>query len=236
MTIAEGTLDQKVAKLLQGMKQGFDPVIGSALALFQLQNAPPRPLPGWLWFLKSTNRFQARVLETTLDVPLILSRTTGLVNVVDTTVDTNIVSFTVPGGTLHSDRMLRVTIVGRYLNNSGAGDTFAISTEYDGTGWTDTTPSIAANANRYHVKMVVYLTAGNATGTQRMFTDVTVGNVAAATAGFGDIGTALVVNAFGHRNMTKDSTGDLTFSVSIQHTTANANISFIRDMYIAEIL
>jgi hypothetical protein len=219
------------------MRQGFDPLIGTALTLYKRQSAPPNPQNGWLWYREDNKRYQARVNGVTHDVPLVISRSTTAVSVTNTTNETALLSFPVPGGHLQTDRVLRITSYGRYTNNSGGTDTLTIRTSYGGQPWRSITAAIGASATARAVRILYFIAPANSTTAQRFHAEVTIGDGVAATTGIGDLATADFADNIGFRAGTVNSSAsDQTASISVQHTTANANITFVGDFYVAEIL
>jgi len=61
-----------------------------------------------------------------------LDRDVTQAEVVDTTVETTVYTFTVPANTLSSNRLLHLILTGDYLNNSGSNKTLTIRVNFGG--------------------------------------------------------------------------------------------------------
>lgn len=100
---------------------------------------------------------------------------------------TNIVSYSVPGGLLGTNRLLRINLNGLWNNASGAGRTVTVTVSYGATTlWSDVSASIATG-NTLPWNMQFVLSANNATNSQRLGGLVTLGSTLAAATGNGDL-------------------------------------------------
>lgn len=173
----------------------------------------------------------------------VLDRTGTVVDVQNTTTKTGIYSVTVPGNTLGANGAVKITIIGTYTNISGAGATLTIDLSWGGTAflntiWEDTTASIASNATSRPVKIEVIIGNLNSTGAQWSNITVSIGNVAAATAGAGDLATAAFAYAVGDNfsGLGADTTSNQIIGIEVQHSVANANILFSKKYAWAEVM
>ncbi len=84
-------------------------------------------------------------------VVAVLARDPSAVNVVSTTVETNLCSLTIPAGTLSVDSMLRLTVIGDWLYNRNTGDRLNLRIYFGGTKIWDsgTLGGATLNANRH---------------------------------------------------------------------------------------
>lgn len=152
-------------------------------------------------------------------------------DVVNTTTDTVIYTYVLGGGILTTNGGIQLRILGTYLNNSGAGRTFNLTVNYGGTTmYKDTSGSFAAGtANRAPIEFDFILTGGAATNSQVLTGwDREGDRFGGATTGIGDLATAASSHAFGGV-ASVDSTINQTLEVKLQHSAANANLSFQRN-------
>jgi len=153
-------------------------------------------------------------------------RVTTDTDVVNTAAKTTLYTVSVPGGTLSTNKAILLRIWCDYLNNSAANRTFQVFVEFGATTmWNDASPSLAANANRRAVWMDIWLTADGATNAQLVTLQIAVGATGAPTTGIGTFANATVA-AFGSGSAAEDSTANKSFTISIQHSTNNASLSF----------
>lgn len=143
--------------------------------------------------------------------------------VVNTTSETSVYSYAVPGNTLGSTKKLRLTLLGDYLNNSGGGDTFTVRVKYGATTVaTLLTGSLAANAARRPVRVDAEVAAFNSTSAQMSYSVLRVGPAGVTGTG----GGAGNIYDNGHNAVAEDSTASKNLVVTVQHTTGAATISF----------
>lgn len=96
-----------------------------------------------------------------------LDKNTTFAQVVNTLVETNLYSFSVPGGTLGTSGIIRHTLVGTYFNNSGGAVTFTWRAYYGGFQiFGSPGVSRASSAAAFSFGLVLYLVATGATNTQ----------------------------------------------------------------------
>lgn len=148
----------------------------------------------------------------------VLNSVTTDTNVVDTTTETDIYRYSVPANTLGSSRALRLTLYGRYQNNTGANRTFTIKAKYGATTFFDgSTPNIASSADYRAVTIEVTLLANGATNSQEAFGEVNIGGV----PGSGSWGTNgnNVLSSLAYTTMSIDSTAAADLAVTITHGT-----------------
>lgn len=190
---------------------------------------------GTLTLPTSTDTLTARATTDTLTnktilapsntVSGVLDRDVTTADVVNTTVETVVYSFSVPGGTLGTNRALRLTLIGDYLNNSGADSTLTLRATFGGTPIHGATAVvIATSASRRAIRYEAMLSANNATNAQVTTVQYVIGN--AGTAGTAPTLTTKAEDSISVNNgLTLDSALAQTLSISFQHSVANANIS-----------
>src|SRR5207237_1163043 len=154
---------------------------------------------------------------------LVLTKDVTTHDIVNTGAATTAWSYTVPGGTLSTDRALRLTVTGDYLNNSGSSDTFVARVKFGGVQIaTLVCNTVPTNANRRALLLEALISAAGTTNAQTVRGRTSLG-VTGSNSGSGD------VPAFGemhdvHNALTVDSTVNQTLLVEFDHTAANANL------------
>lgn len=95
----------------------------------------------------------------------------------------NTLSYAVPGGTLSTDKILRVKLSGRWLNGSGGTRSVTIAVSYGGTTmWSDTSPALANNVDvGWYMEMD--LVANGSTTSQKLVGHVEIGDTGTTTTG-----------------------------------------------------
>ena len=142
------------------------------------------------------------------------------------TTETTVFSYTVAGGTLSTNKMLRLTLLGDYLNNSGGAATFTVRAKFGGTTFFSANPSLSALATRRQVVLQVTLCGFNneavQVGTGSLYTD----NNGDATNGVATnmIGAPGVWYAGMKNNLAINSASDAALAVTFQHGTSSASI------------
>ena len=145
------------------------------------------------------------------------------VELVNTTTETTVYTYTVPANTLSANKGLRVTVLGDYLNNSGSSHGLTMRVKYGSTTIaSEPVGSITTSASRRSVYLQADLMAFNSTSAQAAFARAIVGGVG-SVAGSG-VGEAFWVNSV-HDSIAEDSTGALDLVVTFQHAVAGASIS-----------
>lgn len=154
----------------------------------------------------------------------IIDRDVTTNDVVNTMTETTVYSFSVPGGTLGTANALRLTLIGDYLNNSGASTTdFEVKVNYPSAATVQShlLSNITTGASRRGLLFEVVISAQNATNAQ-----VNWGHLKMLAPGVAGAGTTIAFeNLAMHNSMTVDSTANGALEVTFRHTEANANIS-----------
>lgn len=171
----------------------------------------------------------------------VLDRAVTQNDVVNTAAETSFYSFSVPANVLDTQKMLRLTLYGDYLNNSGAGRTLTIRVKFGGnTYYNDVSGTLAASASRHPFRWEVLLGNRNATNVQSIGGYFSMGIAGGATTGLGDLAT-FATNTTGfetpfYNDGAVDTTAARTLEVTVQHSTNNASLSIRRQMAILEVL
>jgi len=151
-------------------------------------------------------------------------RSTSQTSVTNTTTETTIYSYTVPGGTLGTSNMLRLTIWGQYLNNTGGARTLTIKVKYGATTVADETRATNADAANQDFKLEAFLMAAGATNSQKGGFVIHGANV-----------NQIFSNA-SYGTAAEDSTASKTLTVTVTHDSASANCTFNKEVAILELL
>lgn len=153
-------------------------------------------------------------------------RDLSTVTVTNTTTETSIFSFSVPGGLLGTNRMLRVNILGTYRNSSAGAANLTIRLKY---GATTVATNFQTSQNSPTVttgyEFNLYLVGDDSTTAQK--------------GSFGwHMGDSIVNGSYactGYGVAAEDSTGALTLDVTWQHSVANANLTFVKEAAFARL-
>lgn len=151
-----------------------------------------------------------------------LDRKVTLTDVVSSSTKTTVYTFSVPGGTLSTNKVLRLTAIGDYLNNTGGADIFTMTVEYGATILLTYSLNMGANASRRDLQFHAMLAAANATSAQTCGGTAWLGSVGAAAGTMIAPGSNLFS---GINTATEDSTAAKTFKVTFQHSSISANLS-----------
>lgn len=142
---------------------------------------------------------------------LVLAKDVTPITVVNTTVETSVFSMTVPGGSLGTDRLLRMFMFGSYLNNSGSGKNLNIRVKYGGvTVGNHGFGLIASSAKRRKIQGRHYLFARDASNAQYYDGEFTEVNSVSSPL----FDAAVAVN----------SAVDQTLEITVQHDVADLNV------------
>lgn len=163
------------------------------------------------------------------DVPVVLSRLTTAVDVVNTLTETTLFTFTVPGNTMGTNRLLRLELVGDYLNNSGATLTTSETLRIKfgaSTIWQDDGKLHVNSANRKPWFMKIHVMNLAAANSQQLGGVITLGG-APSTVGTGEyaddeIDAQTAIGGTG----ALDTTASQALAVTVQHGQAATTISY----------
>lgn len=160
----------------------------------------------------------------------VLARLNGTLAVTNTLTETTLFSYTVRGvrgphdGILGTDRMLRLTLLADYLNNTGLplASPHLIRVKFGGTTLlTDTSPLFAALVDWRPLVFQAWVANMGDTGAQMAWsTNATGGTLP------GNNGASAAI----------DTTADRLLEVTVQHGVANALISFRRQSVTLELI
>lgn len=165
-------------------------------------------------------------------------------DIVNVATEQTLYSVTVPGNLLATERGVRLTLIGDYLNSSGSTKTLQVKVKYGATTlFDDVTGTIATNAARRELRIQIDLFNQGATNDQIMGGLLALSAVTAATTGRGAIDSTAFSNATGGTtwwpiggDSAEDSTADKTLVVTAQHSVAHASTSIRRMMATLELI
>jgi hypothetical protein len=175
----------------------------------------------------------------------VLARAMTLLQVINTTTETTLFTRQIPAnllqgylptgyGTRNKDRQLVMRIKGRYVNNSGGSETVTLRAKYGATTIMSAPIAITADANARTVIIDVSLSAKDDDAAKqasdseiKVFAPIAVSGSAALIAAH---------YAAQHTGITENSATALSMTVTVQHTTASANIYFNLDSATLEML
>ncbi len=165
------------------------------------------------------------------NAPSVLGRAVATLDVVNTIVETSLGSVSVPANALRTDRAVRLTLVGDYLNNSGVARTVTLRVKLGATTlYNDATVALAANAARRPLRAELLIANLNASNVQALGGAIALGSAGGATAGLGDLAIANIAEAIISGSAAEDTTTAKTFEITAQHQVAAATIS-VRRLY-----
>lgn len=156
-----------------------------------------------------------------------LKQSNAEVDVVNTTTETTLLSYTVPADLLGgTSRRLRVEMHGDQLNNSGSSDTWTLRIKYGATTMYADATTWATNAVR--MSWNCNIAFGNATSTNNQYVSAlfVTSTRGGATTGNGELdGSGLSYQVLSG-SAAEDSTAEKVLVVTLQHSVANAATSF----------
>lgn len=168
---------------------------------------------------------------------VLYARDVTVQEVANTLTETTVFSTTVTGGDLSTNRQLRLTLVGDYLNNTGGQENFSVKVKYGGTTFFHGSHLLSNNANRRGMRLDFLLTAGNASTVQYATGSLDVGQP--DTVGGVSSTAPEAVRVFAnHVSGAVDSSVNQTLEVTYQHVGgfASANRSAKCWMVLVELI
>ncbi len=138
-------------------------------------------------------------------------------------------------GSHNKDRQLKVTIHGRYLNNTGVDRTLTIRGKYGATTLFTAAIVIPASATRRNISIESFLTARNNSATSQYH----YGEIKVSGTVSGDGATAAVSQHLQTSNavaIAENSETPLSLTYTIQHSVSDANLIFIQDTGTLELI
>lgn len=169
-----------------------------------------------------TNGAGTITLGADTTVRRVLDRNVTMIEDINNAAPVTIYTFAVAGGTLSTNREIRLHLVGDYLNGSGGGVNLVVQATFGATVVCADTTTPASSGSRRSFEIELTISGQNATNAQVAACTVTVG--AAAT----NLGIAAAPNSRDHAVHTavvEDGTVNRTLLVQITHGSAAATVS-----------
>lgn len=167
----------------------------------------------------------------------IISKNTTSVGVSPTT-ETNIINFTVPGGTLGTDKVMIVNAAGMFMHSTATiTTTIRIRILYGGIVLYDDTSAAFASGVTFPFNIILTLSPQNSLTLQRLSGVFLGGASTAATTGFGDLGAGTIrINTPFSGSSAVTSNIDQTFTVAVTLRAGTAGLTALSlDNYVAEV-
>jgi hypothetical protein len=196
----------------------------------------PTPANGMTRYNSTVSRVEYYAAPNWLPITTVLEKTTTNATITAAG-PTNTFSYTVLGGTLLTQGMLRLTTAGTWANASGANRTVTISVSYGGTTmWSDTSNNLATGANTGYY-MELFLCANNSTASQTLNGVIHIGGTGASATGItGDLGSDEIISntILTGNNSTVNSNNNLALNVSV--TFNGTGITWTKYYHILELM
>lgn len=171
---------------------------------------------------------------------------TSTIDVVSSSSATAVLSQSIDAGHLSSDRLLRCTIIGDYLNNDGATRNLTLSIVFGATTlWADPFSSITNASTRRPIRWTFEIANLGAANSQFMAGVFWMGSSSAPTTGLGRTNGGnftTTMNADLQHNVSfagsasEDTTTAKTLTVNVQHSASSANLSFRKRYALLELV
>jgi hypothetical protein len=160
-----------------------------------------------------------------------------LVTISNSAAETSVLSVSIPADTLGTAGGVKVSIYGRYVNNTGANRTFTARVKFGSTTlFADTTANLATSATARPVAFEMGLLNKNATNAQGLGGTMTVSNSTAGANGFGDLATdEIIAQTAISGTSAENTTAARTFDVTMQLSNASAAHTFTVDYALLEL-
>jgi len=173
----------------------------------------------------------------------VVTRETTLISIASSITETDIFNRIISKNIMGIHRMLRLSLIGAKLNNSGAAEAACTFRVYVGgtLRFQDTLALIATSATWVPFNVEVWCAMQDASNTMILGGNLFFGVTAAPNTGIGDTttdeqsGLAPFGSATG-TTFTQDTTADWALRLTWANGTSNANVIFRRHYAIAEVL
>jgi hypothetical protein len=167
-------------------------------------------------------------------------RAATTVDIVSTAAETTLYSQTINGGDLGADKTLRLTLIGDFLHNNGAGDSMTLRLKFGGTTYLADACGFnaEANANRQPFKIVSFISNMGVTNSQFFQMETFMRRPGAgldATTGIGGEQTAFTWMTLSN-TATVDTTANQTLAFTGQWSASSASNSWRMRYGILELL
>jgi hypothetical protein len=176
--------------------------------------------------------------ETAKDKVEVQNRAATQLIIANDITERDIFSYTVPAGLLGETGVLRLTIIGRYYNQTGAARHLTIRIKFGATTLYDDIISAIPNATTSRPFFLsIFLVNQNAANAQILGGKIALGDYDGATAGIGDLADSVIMSHSPiHGTASEDSGAAKDLKVTVQHQLADVNLQFVREYAILELL
>lgn len=166
----------------------------------------------------------------------VLDRDVTAQDVVSSAAETTVYTFSVPGGTLSTNRTLRISLIGDIL--SGAARTMTLKLKYGATTVLTGAVLVGGIAGRGQMMFSAEITGLNSTSAQAAKGLLTMSNVGADAAGtmLSTAPTSGFFFAGVNSGVTEDSTSSKTLAITFQNSAADASTSMRVHTVLLELL
>jgi hypothetical protein len=168
----------------------------------------------------------------------ILNEDYSTVTVSNTSAETAVYTYTVPGGTLGTGGGLHIRLFGTYLNNHNTGDSVVVSVKFGATTlWSSSASLTTRSANPASLYFDVFLGNTGATNSQKLGGSVSFGRspTSAPAAGTGSFSTTNI-DALPYGTSAEDSTAAKTLTITVKFNTAQTTLALSKQAAIVELL
>jgi len=171
----------------------------------------------------------------------VLNRLVAEQDIVSSTTETDLLAYSVPAGTLGTDKAVKVVILADHLNNSGSARTFTLKIKYGATTmFSDASCSIPSGATRRPITIEFILFAKNSTTSQGVVAHIRTGHATTPATGLGNFGstdtTDLATGTVIGVNAAENSAVAKTLSCTITNSFSASTVSFRRLYAVIEVL
>jgi hypothetical protein len=182
-----------------------------------------------IWYDGTSTRWRASgQWSSTATATTVIDRVTTQVDIVNTSAESTVYSYSLTGGSLGANGILRLTIHGDFLNDSGSNNAFDFILKLGGVVvWKDNSSDfVDAGTQRLPWTLVLYIHNRNSESSQYIGGLLIVGTATAGTTGI-SFASNDEVNAVSPISATSaiNTASTQTLSFHIDHTNAHAQIS-----------
>jgi hypothetical protein len=201
----------------------------------------PTAANGQIRWNSDTRQFEGRDEGSWKSFSGVLDRSSTSQSVASSITETSIYSFSVPANILDTDKCVRLTILGDYLNNSASTSTLTLKLNFGGTTqWTDVSAAQTSDADLRAFHFEAMVCNQNATNVQAIGGNAGLSNIATTTTGAGDLSTVITA-ATGFQTPISgigaiDTTAARTIDFLITHSVNNANTRLRKQYALLEVL
>jgi hypothetical protein len=196
---------------------------------------PATPVDGMVRYNTDLATVEAREANNWVQLSGVIAKTVTSTTITAQT-GGNIINETIPGGTLGTNRLLRIRAGGTWNNASGTTRTCTLTVKYGTTTmWSDVSASLATGVTTGW-NMDLLLMANDSTTSQKLHGLIRIGNTGAANTGItGDLGSGTsIAYPIVAGTAALDSTTNQALTVSVSFN--GASITWVTYFYFLELL